>query len=104
MRMCQLIPSLTAGLVVSAPASAQLPLVWKFEKGQVYEVERSSAQKQSVTNIGKQLKEERSSIWHVKLEVKEKRADNFVVAATLNKVEQKLIGGADVELLDPKLS
>ena len=84
-------------------APAQTSLVWKFEKGQVYEAERITSQKQIVTLKGKQFKQQRGSTWQVRLVVKDKQADTFVVAATLTKVEHQLTGGSDAEVIDQKI-
>ena len=87
-----------------APVRAQNGLQWKFEKGQVYDVERIASQKQTVAIKGKEFKQQRRSTWHVRLEVKERQGDAFAVAATLTKVEQQLAGGAATEIVDPKLA
>jgi hypothetical protein len=87
--------------VASAPAPTSL--LWKFEKGQVFEVERTASQKQTVEINGKQFKQQRQSAWHVRLEVKEKQAANVVVLALLTKVEHHLTDGADTERIDLKL-
>jgi hypothetical protein len=95
--------TLAVCLFFAAIAPAQTSLVWKFEKGQVYEAERSATHKQTVTLNGKQFKQQRGSTWHVRLVVKDKQAENYVVLATLTKVEHQLTGGSDAEMIDPKL-
>src|ERR1700733_5858316 len=94
---CTLIVSLA--FVTSTPAQA--PLLWKFARGQTYDIEREATQKQSVELRGKEVKEERQSTWHIRLEVKEARAEAFEIAAVLIKVEEKLPG---VKVIDPKLA
>ena len=95
--------ALATFLLVAEPAPGQTPLAWKFARGQVFEVVRSESHKQTVEIKGKQFKQVRNSIWHVRLETKEQQADAFVVLATLTKVEHKVVGGADAELINPKL-
>ncbi len=95
--------TLAACLLVAAPASAQAPLMWKFAKGQVYEVERTATQTLAVELKGKQFKQQQRSTWQVRLEVKEQQGDNFIVLATLTKVEHESSGAADTEKIDPKL-
>jgi hypothetical protein len=90
-------------LLFAASAPAQTPPVWKFEKGQILEVERTATQKQTVKLKTKETKQERSSTWHIRLEAKEKKADAFVIVATLTKVEHKIVGATDAEQFDPKL-
>jgi hypothetical protein len=88
-------------LLCAATASAQTALAWKFEKGQVYEVERMAAQKQTVELKGKQFATKSSSTWHVRLEVKEKRDDRFAIEATLTRVQQE---SSDANAIDLKLA
>ena len=92
-----------ASLLCVLPTHAQAVLRWTFEKGRVYEVERVASQKQTVEIRGKQFKQERQTTWRVRLEVKEKQADAFVLAATLTKVEDQRAGGAGPDMIDPKL-
>jgi len=94
---------LAACLLFVTSAPAQTALLWKFEKGQVFDVERAASQKQTVQINGKQFKQHGQSAWHVRLEVKKKQAANFVVLALLTKVEHYMTGGADTETIDPKL-
>ena len=90
-------------LLFVASASAQTSLLWKFEKGQVFAVERTRSQKQTVDINGKQFKQQRQSAWHIRLEVKEKQAANVVILAQLTKVEHHVTDGADTEAIDLKL-
>lgn len=92
-----------ACLLFAASAPAQTSLQWKFEKGQVFEFERTASQNQTVDIKGKRFKQQGQSVWHVGLEVKEKQATHAVVLALLTKVEHQLTGGADTERIDPKL-
>ncbi len=103
MTMSHLTCILAICLLFVASAPAQTSLFWKFEKGQVFEVERTASQKQTVEINGKHFKQQRQSAWHVRLEVKEKQAANVVVLALLTKVEHQLTDGADTERIDLKL-
>jgi Family of unknown function (DUF6263) len=94
---------LAACLLFVSLAQAQTSLLWKFGKGQVFDVERTASQKQTVEIEGKHFKQQRQSAWHVRLEVKEKQAANVVMLALLTKVEHHLTGGADADSIDPKL-
>lgn len=96
--------SLIACLFLAGPALAQTALVWKFTKGQVYEVERKTAQKQAVEIKGKEFKQERQSTWHVRLEVMEAQAEGFRIAAVLTAVEHRLAGAGATEMIDPRLA
>ena len=93
---------LSASLIFAAPAPAQNGLAWKFQTGQVFLAERTATQKQTVQIHGKDFTQQQKSVGHIRLEVKDKRADNFVVLATLTKVEQQLADEADI--VDAKLS
>jgi hypothetical protein len=95
--------TLAAVLLFTSSALGQTPLAWKFAEGQVFDVERSAMQKQTVEVKGKQFKQERKSVWHVRLEMREKKADALIILATLTKVEHQLVVGADAERIDPKL-
>jgi hypothetical protein len=94
---------LVAWFLFVSSASAQTSLLWKFEKGQVFDVERTASQNQTVQLNGKQFKQQLQSAWHIRLEVKEKQAANFVVLALLTKVEHHLTSGADTQSIDSKL-
>lgn len=96
--------SLVAWMCVVSPAVAQTALRWKFVKGQVYEVERTATQKQTVAIKGKQQKQERRSTWYVRLEVGESHADGIDITALLTKVEHRLKGAGETEAIDPKLA
>ena len=95
--------TLIACLLVTSAAPAQSSLLWKFEKGQTFEVERAATQKQTVELNGKQFKQQRLSTWIIRLEVKDKHADGFVMLATLQKVVHLVTGGTDADAIDPKL-
>ena len=94
--------ALFGSLCFVSSAPAQNALAWKFETGLVFQAERTATQKETVELTGKVFTQQRRSVWHVRLDVKDKRADHFVVVATLTKVEQQLTGEA--EKLDAKLS
>ena len=91
------------GFACTPMLHAQNSVAWKFEVGQVFEAERVASEKQVVELKGKQFKQDRHSTWYIRLEVKEKKDDDFLLTATLMKVEHKLTGAADTELVDPKL-
>lgn len=91
-------------LLFVSSAASQPPLLWKFAKGQVFQAERSATQNQAVELNGKLFEQRRRSTWHIRLQMKEMRADNFVVQATLAKVEHRLTGGNQAEQIDPKLA
>ncbi|MSQ94816.1 MAG: hypothetical protein EXR98_09710 [Gemmataceae bacterium] len=95
--------ALIALSLLAGNAPAQTVLQWKFAKGQVYAAQRTATQKQIVEIKGKIFKQVSASIWHVRLEVQEKKADGFAIQATLTKVEQRITGAADAEMIDPKL-
>lgn len=90
-------------LPMAGNASAQTLLQWKFAKGNVYEAQRITTQKQAVEINGKVFKQTRESTWHVRLEVKDEKAAAFVVEAMLTKVEHRVTGAAPAEVMDPKL-
>jgi hypothetical protein len=90
-------------MFLAVPAPAQTKLEWKFAPGQVFEVERTAAQKLSVEAKEKSFKLDRQSSWHVRLEVKEPHARGFLILALLTKVEQRLDGVAPSDMLDRKV-
>jgi hypothetical protein len=100
----QLTYTLTAYLLVVGSAPAQIPLRWKLEKGQVFEVERTATQKQTVELKGKEFRQECQSRWRLRFEVTEKDGDHSVVQAHFTKVEHHLRGAGEAELIDPKLA
>ncbi len=81
--------ALMAFAVLIAPVSAQTSLVWRFEPGQVYEVERRAAKQQSVELKGKPFRQESKSVWQVRLDVKAKKGEAFLVQAAFTKVQHE---------------
>lgn len=88
---------------IATTALPAQPLVWKFEKGQIFHAERTASQTQTVELKGKTFKQQHASTWHVRLDVKDKLGDDFRIQATLTKVEHESSGGADTDKIDPKL-
>lgn len=81
---------------------AQTPLLWKLEKGQTLDVERRADQKQSVVSKGTAFQQQLKSVWKVRLDVREVRADAFQIDATLTMVEQRqLLNGVAQKLPEP---
>lgn len=76
---------------------------WKFAKGKVIEYERIASQSQLVEIRGKPFKQQSQSTWHIRLEVQEATKDAWRVEAKLMKIEQRILGGTDAEMIDPKL-
>jgi hypothetical protein len=96
--------SLVLCLLIVPAARGQTHVVWKFTRGQIFECERRTTQKQTVGVKDKEFKQERQSTWHIRMEVEEADAKGCRIRAVLSKVEQQLAGAAVHELIDPKLA
>jgi len=96
MLLCFAAWTFVAGTLNAQPAM----LNWKFEKGRMFDCERSVTQTQSVEMNGKTFKSTRNSTWHIRLQVDSRMR----VLATLTKVEHRITPANADELLDGKLA
>lgn len=96
---------LAASLLLTflSPLSAGTRLEWSFTPGDTFRLERIYKQSQEIEVKDRSYKQEITSTWLTRIDVKEKKRDSHVLQITLEEVDYKASGVGGAPAVDDKL-